>query len=167
MDVRVARLDALVVVGALVSAAAADPIALPDTRATLDLDLREWTATQTDPAHGLVAAYRSKTDALAVTRAPIPNPDAWRAKTRDAYVDELERGLAAAVPEYKRTARTVGDANGVPVVDIEARTKYGTAMFRFLLFRTYSLTLALEPKDLAHGRAIAHAFTVPPDQPAR
>ncbi|HEY4179886.1 MAG TPA: hypothetical protein VGM90_23755 [Kofleriaceae bacterium] len=162
-----ARLDALVIVIALAAPAMADPIALPDTRATLELDLHEWTAAKADPAHGLVAVYTSKIGSLAITRAPIPNPDAWRAKTRDTYVDELERGLAAALPAYKRTARTVGDSNGVPIVDIEARTKYGTAVFRFLLFRTYSLTLALEPKDLAHGRAIAHSFTIPPEQTPR
>jgi len=167
----VARLHALVVtraiaiavaLGASASPAAAEVIALPNTKATVTLG-PEWNPIA---APSLVAAYRTESGlVLAVTRARVPNIDAWRAKTRDAYVDEIERGVTARIPGYKRLARTLGDANGVPVLDLEARRKDGaTIVIRVLLYRTYALALAIEvPRkgDLAAARAVTTSFANP------
>lgn len=163
-----ARLHALVVAilvanVALGSApAVAEVIALPNTKATVTLG-PEW---KVIAAPSLVAAYRSHSGpVLAITRARVPNPDAWRSKTRDAYVDEIERGVAATLPGYKRLSRTFGDANGVPVLDLEARRTGGaTVVIRVLLYRTYALALAIEvPRkgDLAAARAVTKSFASP------
>jgi hypothetical protein len=161
----VARLRALVA-GALalaVSSAAADPIALPDTRATLTVD-RGWTSLPVSPR--LVVAYKGPGGAvLAVTRAQVSNPDAWRAKTREAYLEQVERGIAASIRGYRRIAKRTGDLHDVPFLDVEARRDDGaTIVVRMLLFRTYALGLAIEvPKgtDAVGARAIAQSFGPP------
>ncbi len=162
-----ARLHALVV--ALVvgfapgaSPAMAEVVALPNTKATVTLG-PEWKPI-TAPA--LVAAYRTESGlVLAITRARVPNPDAWRSKTRDAYVDEIERGVTAKVPGYKRVSRSFGDVNGVPTLDLEAkRTGGATIVIRVLLYRTYALSLAVEaPRkgDVAAARALTKSFASP------
>jgi len=164
----VARLHALVValgVGAAVPAAA-EVIALPDTKATVTL-AADW-----KPIHApaLVAAYRTDSGlVLAITRAQVPNPDAWRAKTREAYADEIERGVTSRIRGYKRLARVLGDAQGVPTLDLEVRRADGaTIVLRVLLFRTYALTVAIEcPRnaDVAAARAITRSFTIPAPAP--
>jgi len=161
----VARLHALVVaivVGLGLSPAAAEVLALPNTKATVTLG-PEWKLVT---APSLVAAYRTESGlVLAITRARVPNIDAWRAKTRDAYVDEIERGVTAKVPGYKRVSRTLGDANGVPVLDLEAKRSGGaTVVIRVLLYRTYALALAIEvPRkgDVAAARAVTKSFASP------
>ena len=140
--------------------ALAEPLDLPGTRATLDLG-PTWTPSN---APGLVAAFRDRGGlTLAITRAPIPNPDAWRRQTREAYAADIERGLAAAVPGYRRTRRAVRDLAGVPALELEARRADGaTLVLRILLFRTYALALAIEVpqrSDLARARSAAASFT--------
>jgi hypothetical protein len=93
-----------------------------------------------------VAIVKSKSGiAAAVTRASAPNPDAWRERTRAAYVDEIERGVSS-IAGYKRVKRVVSKVNGVPAMDLEfTRTVDGkreTVVARFLFWRTYTLTLA-------------------------
>lgn len=173
MDLRVARPHALVVLLALASTAVAEPRALPETRATLDLDTRTWRTVEPTPA-GLVAAYTTTTGALAITKTRIPNPDAWRDKTRDAYVDEIERGVATSVPGYKRTKRTIvsaadtprKDGTGeAPYVDIEATTSRNTVLvMRVLLYRTYALSIVVEtPRSgTASARSAARALVDAP-----
>jgi hypothetical protein len=115
----------------------------------------------------LLAAYKHEGAILAVARADVPNPDAWKPETRERYADEVERGIAASVPSYRRIARKLSVANGVPALDIEARRGDVTLMFRVLLFRTYALTLALEVPPggrLEPAREIAAAFA-PPKRP--
>lgn len=157
----VARLALLLTL--LASIAAAEPITLPNTKATITLG-PEWRAVA---ATGVVAGYRTERGLiLAITRAQLPNPDAWRTKKRDAYVDQIERGLAASIAGYRRLGKRLGDVNGVPVLDVEAKRKDGaTIVVRILLFRTYALSLAIEvPRkgDVAAARAVATTFTPPP-----
>jgi hypothetical protein len=147
---------------AVVALALALLIAFPNTKATLDLDAG-WKRLER-PA--IVAAYEGPGGAhLAVTRAQVPNSDAWRSKKRDAYIAEVIAGALASVKGAKETSRKLGDANGVPVLDLELRTPDGsTLVLRYLLFRTYALALAIElPKGatLTRARAIAQTFGPP------
>ena len=142
-------------------------LALPNTKATVDVP-ESWTRLPDKPS--LVVAYRGPAGALlAITRAPVPNTSAWRAKTRDAYVAEVASGALARLPGGKELSRRLGDANGVPALDLEVRTKDGaTVVLRYLLFRSYALALALEiPKggDVAAARAIAKSFSPPKATP--
>jgi hypothetical protein len=137
-------------------------IAFPNTKATLELD-DGWKALER-PA--LVAAYEGPGGAyLAVTRAQVPNSDAWRTKKRDAYVAEIASGALASAKGAKETARKLGEANGVPTLDLELRKPDGsTIVIRYLLFRTYALALAIElPKgaNVARARAMAQTFAPP------
>jgi len=162
MDLRVARPHALVVAAlvAWTSSAHAEVIDLPNTYAELTLDTRTWHAV-TKP--GLVAAYTTdRGELLAVTRAPIPNIDAWRSKTRDAYVDQIEKGLVAA--GYKAKSKKVTTIEGVPVLDLEASHRRGPTVIRVILFRTYALALAIEGPHLSRtaARAITKTFVPPP-----
>ena len=147
---------------AVVALALALLIAFPNTKATLELD-DGWKQLER-PA--LVAAYEGPAGAfLAVTRAQVPNSDAWRSKKRDAYAAEVAKGALASVKGAKETARKLGDANGVPVLDLELRRPDGsTIVLRYLLFRTYALALAIElPKGASttRARAIAQSFAPP------
>lgn len=153
---------ALLALLVLAGGAAADVVDLPNTRATVTVDAA-WTSVT---APGLVAAYKTQAGhLLAITRAQVPNTDAWREKTRDAYVDQIERGLVAAGD--KRTERKVHTLHGVPVLDAELRKKDGaTVLVRILLFRTYALSLAIEVPRGADGklaRAVVATFTPPAD----
>ena len=158
----------------LTSHAVAEPHALPETRASLDVDTRTWNIVVPTPA-GLTAAYTTKSGgSLAITKTRIPNPDAWRDKTRDAYINEVERGIATSVPGYKRTKRVIvaasdaprGDGTGeAPYLDIEARTSRNTVLaIRVLLYRTYALTIAVEvPRaDAAQARSAARVLVDKP-----
>ncbi len=138
-------------------------IAFPNTRATLTLDAG-WTASK---APTIVAAYRGPAGAvLAVTRVQVPNADAWRPKTRDAYVADIERGALAAVRGGVRLAHKTSDANGIPALDLELRRGDGaTLVVRYLLFRTYVLALAIELPtgvNARSARTIAASFLPPP-----
>jgi hypothetical protein len=131
MDLRVARPPALVVALALIGApgvAHAEVIDLPDTRAELTLDTRTWHTTPTTSpgaTSGLVYGAHTERERLAVTRAQIPNIDAWRAKTRDAYVEQIEKGLVAA--GYKVSSKKLSTIEGVPVLDLEATPEKRTS----------------------------------------
>jgi len=164
----VARLHALVVafVVGVATPAAAELIPLPLTKATITLGA-EW---KPIAAPGLVAAYRTAGGlVLAITRAQVPNIDAWRAKTREAYADAIERGVTSRIPGYRRIARALRDIEGVPALDLEARRTDGaTLVIRILLFRTYALALAIEaPRkaDAVTARAIATTFVIPAPAP--
>lgn len=157
------RVAVAIALGAAAPAApaAAEVVALPRTKAVLDVPAG-W---QRIDAPALVAAYRGPAALLAVTRAPVPNTDAWRAKTRDAYVDQIERGIAASIRGYRRIARRIGEPGGVPAVDLEATRGDGALVIvRVLMFRTYALCLAIEVApgaEPAAARAIATAFAPP------
>ncbi len=163
MDLRVARPHALVALALLAGTAHADVIDLPDTYAELTLDTRTWHAI---PTPGLVAAYTNdKKDIIAITRTQVPNIDAWRTKTRDAYVDQIEKGLVGA--GYKPTSKKLTTIEGVPVLDVEASHKRGPLILRVILFRTYALSFAMEGPRMSRtaARGIAKTFVPPPARP--
>jgi hypothetical protein len=137
-------------------------VELPNTKVALRLDAG-WHEVH---APGTVAAYRSDAGALlAVARADVTNRDAWRTKTRAAYVDQIERGVRAHVPGYRAVRKHLSEIGEVPVLDLEARRDGGaTVVIRIVLFRSYALALAIEvPKagDVAGARAIAASFAPP------
>lgn len=145
----------------------AEPTAIPGTHAVVDVPAT-WKRVDKPT---IVAGYRRDRAVLAITRARVPNIDAWRTKTRDAHLDDIERGLAASVRGYKRIARKLTHAGEVPVLDIEARGSDGTTrLVRVLLFRTYALALAIElPRGAPNkdARMIVASFVpAPPSAPA-
>jgi hypothetical protein len=166
MDLRVARAHALVVALSIslgARSAHADVIDLPDTYAEVTLDTRTWHAVAKP---GLVAAYTNdRGDLLAVTRAQVPNIGAWRTKTRDAYVDQIEKGLVGE--GYKPRSKKLTTIEGVPVLDLEASHRRGPVVIRIILFRTYALSLAIEGPRLSRtaARAITKTFVPPPARP--
>lgn len=121
-------------------------------------------------ARGLVIGYRGGGGiVLAVTRAQVPNVDAYRTPARDAYVDQIERGLAARVTGYRRVSRRFAEQRGTPALDLEARRADGaTIVVRVLLFWTYALSLAIEVPpggDAKTAREIAAKFAPPAAPP--
>ena len=169
----------LVVPGALLlvlalaagAAQAETVLELPKTKIVLVLD-DAWKRIATKEVAGakdLVAALKHDAGlVLAVTRADLPNPDAWVADKKQAYADQVEKGIKAKLPGYKRLAKKLVDANGIPALDVEARRDGGaTVVVRVLLFRTYAMSIAIEvPKggDVALARTIAKSFA-PPKEP--
>lgn len=146
-------------------AATADEVKLPSTRAVLDVP-RGFTPVLGASSRGLVAAYRGDGGVvLAVTRAQIANTDAYRKAARDAYVEQIERGVAGRVKGYRRVARRFGEQHGTPALDLEAKRDDGaTIIVRVLLFWTYALALAIEvppDKDPKVAREIAAKFGPP------
>jgi hypothetical protein len=143
-------------------------IEIPKSKATLTVDAR-WTRV----AHtykGVVEIFKHDNGSLLViTRADVPNPDAWVAEKKQAYADEVEKGIRKSVPGYKRVAKKLVDANGIPALDLEAKRDGGaTVVVRVLLFRTYAVSAAIEvPKaaDVAIARAVVKGFA-PPKEPA-
>ena len=154
----------LLVVMALALPAHADEqvITLPRTKAVLHVPA---SFTRADRP-GLVAAFEDARGTLvAVTRMRLPNPDAWRKKTRAAYLEQIERGVLASIPGKKLADRSQL-ANGIPAVDVEVRRDDGAAILvRVLVYRTYALGLAVEvPKTvrtLDGARAIMKSFAPP------
>jgi hypothetical protein len=125
-----------------------------------------WTRPE-QPAQGalLEVFAHEKGHALAVTRADLPNPDAWVSEKKQAYADKVEAGIKSKVPGYKRLVKKLVDANGIPALDVEAKRKDGAiVVVRVLLFRTYALSVAIEvPKggDVAIARDVAKLFAPP------
>jgi hypothetical protein len=137
-------------------------ITLPRTKATLRVPASFTRVERT----GLVVGFRDPRGTLvAVTRASLPNPEAWRAKTRDAYLEQIERGVLASIRGARKLARQALAAGGVPALDLEVRRDDGATIFvRVLAFRTYALSLALEvPKRgaLDEARTIVKSFAPP------
>ena len=160
--IRIAIVVALVVASA---SARGEGIELPDTKARLELP-DGWEPITAVP--GLIAAFRSGAAVLAVTRANVPNTRAWKPASRQAYADEIERGIKASVDGYRRASKKLGTANGVPVLDVEARRGNGAHLIvRVLLFRTYALALAIElpaGSELTSARQIASRFAAPAER---
>jgi hypothetical protein len=157
-------LKALLVIAVSITTSArvavADHVTLPHTKATLELGA-EWHAVT---ATGVVAAYKTDAGALlAITRAQAPNTDAWRSRTRDAYIDQIERGIKERIAGYRRLSRKLLEVHEVPALDLVATRDGGaTVVFRVLLFRSYALALAIEVPaggDVSAARAAAAGFS--------
>jgi len=164
-----AVLAAIAAIAAIGPAARADELRLPRTNAVIDVP-RGWTAIDDAAARGLVAGYRGDRGiVVAVTRAQVQNDDAYQAKEREAYADQIERGVAARVAGYRRVARRVSEQRGTPTLDLEARRADGaTIVVRVLLFWSYAASLAIEVPpgaDAAAARTVAASFAPPAKSP--
>ena len=153
---------ALLVLACAAATARAEVVTLPNTKAALDVPA-SW---QVVRANGVVYGARGPAgEVLAITRAQVPNPDAWRTKRRDAYIDAIERGVAAGIDGYRRRARKLATIHAIPTLDIEARRRDGaTIVIRVLLSRTYALALAIVVPTRASAtaaRAIVTSFMAP------
>jgi hypothetical protein len=123
-----------------------------------------WTKLAADPA--LVIAYKSPSGlVLVVTRGQVPNTSAWIPASKAAYVAEIEKGALAAVPGAKKLAGKLGDATGIPAVDLELRRSDGSMIVtRILLYRTYAIAATVDVPvggSLAEARQITTRFAAP------
>jgi hypothetical protein len=153
---------ALLVIACAAAVAHAEVVTLPNTKATLDVPAAWQPAQVPRVVYGARGPAR---EVLAITRAQVPNPEAWRRKQRDAYVDEIERGVAARIPGYRRVKKKLATVHAIPTLDLEARRDGGaTVLIRVLLYRTYALALAIEvPRQAStrEARAIVASFAPP------
>lgn len=154
---------ALFVVAPLAGTAHADTVfELPRTKATLTL-VDAWKRVPPPLPKGIVETFHHDAGpVLAVTRADVSNGDAWVTEKKQAYADQVERGIKSKIRGYKRIRRKMGEANGVPTLDVEARREDGAMIcVRVLLFRSYALSVSIEvPKgtDIAIARAVTKRF---------
>jgi hypothetical protein len=160
----VALVGGLWILGVLGDArlAGAEAVVLPGTQAVVDVPAG-WRSVEV--AHVLAGWHGPAGELLAITRAAVPNTDAWRTPTRDAYVAQIERGIARSVRGYRKQLHKLATINGVPVLDVEASRGDGAKLvIRILLFRTYALALAIgvpRARPVSGARAIAQSFTPP------
>ena len=146
---RAALLAGLIIVGAAAPAAGGEAtIPVPDQPAQLTVDAA-WVSGVPRPVPDgpSIVLHHPGGALLAVTVAIAPNTDAWRERTRPAYVAEIVDGFAtmAGVTVVGHETSKVG---GVPCLDLSlARaTVDGTRLVavRLLLFRTRTIALAAE-----------------------
>lgn len=162
---------ALVLVALWIGTARAETvIELPRTTTTLTLDDKWAAVPAARPAKELVVTYKHAAGlVLAVTRADVPNPDAWLKEKKQAYADLVEAGIKSRIAGYKRLVKKLGEVNGVPALDVEAKRDDGAIVIvRVLLFRTFALSLAIEvPRagDLGIARGVVKTFA--PPKPAK
>jgi hypothetical protein len=136
--------------------ARAEDVELPRTLAHLVI-ADGWKAVR---AQGLVAAYKRDDGALlAITRADVPNPDAWSKEKpkREAYSDQVAAGVKASLAGTKKLTTKLGETNGVPALDCEGTKDGAPVLVRVLLFRTYALSLAIELPPSAGAKALEDA----------
>ena len=166
---------------ALVVGAIVVVLTLGVTHAETIVEIPKSTVTLTLPdgwnrvAHtfkGIVEIFKHERGSnLVITRADVPNPDAWVEDKRKAYVDKVEDGIRKSIPGYKRVAKKIVDVNGVPALDLEAkRTGGATVVARVLLFRTYSVSAGIEVPahgDVAAARTIIKTLAPPKQLPSK
>lgn len=133
----------------------ADEIDVPKSLAHLSVP-DDWKPMRMTP---LVAAYKRDDGALlAVTRADVPNSNAWIRERKQAYADDVFAGIKASLPTAKKLTKKLGEMNGVPALDVEATRDGKPIVIRVLLFRTYALSLAIEGAPVEVARGIATKF---------
>jgi hypothetical protein len=150
---------ALLALVLLVQTAHAQDVELPKTLAHLTLP-DDWTAVRTQ---GVVAAFKRPDGAvLAVTRAEVPNPDAWLKEKpkREAYADQVAAGVKASLTGTKKFTKKLTEMNNVPALDCEGTKDGAPVVLRVLMFRTYALSLAIELPKGADAKAIKDAKDV-------
>lgn len=147
---------ALLALVLLATPAHAQDVELPKSTAHLIL-ADDWKAT---PAPSIVAAYKRADGALlAVTRAAVPNPDAWskdKAK-REAYAEKVAAGVKAAMTGTKKFSKKLGELNNVPALDCEGTKNGVRVLVRVLMYRTYALSVAVELPQGAGANALEDA----------
>ena len=137
------------------SAALADEVDIPKSTAHLSVP-DDWKAVRGTP---LVAAYKRDDGALlAVTRADVPNADAWKPEAKKAYADSVFAGIKASLPTAKKLTKKLGEINNVPALDVEGTREGKPVVIRVLMYRTYALSLAIEGAPLDVARDIATKF---------
>lgn len=155
-----ARAAALLValgLAALTATAAAEPIKVGPAALALD---PAWTGGAPATTGSPLVVRRHGAALLTVTRAAAPNTDAWRARTRERYLDEVEAGLVAGAVKL-RARRTRLGADGVPVLDVTLRRAgpvgAEVVAVRMLLFRTVTIAAAAAAPDDRRGRKLVEA----------
>ena len=139
----------------LCRAAFADEVDIPKSTAHLSVP-DDWKAVRGTP---LVAAYtRADGAMLAVTRADVPNADAWKPEAKKAYADSVFAGIKASLPTAKKLTKKLGEINNVPALDVEGTREGKAIVIRVLMYRTYALSVAIEGAPLDVARAIATKF---------
>lgn len=146
-----------VVLGAA-APSAAEAIAV--TPAQIELD-EAWAGAPVaaEPVVGTAWVVRTNGDALlTVTKAMAGNTAAWRAKTREAYLDALEAGLTRGAAKVSARRGKVG-RDGVPVLDVVLRRtapdgRAELVAVRVLLFRTVTVAAAAAAPDTRAGRKL-------------
>lgn len=139
----------------LARTAVADEVDIPKSTAHLSVP-EDWKAVRGTP---LVAAYKRDDGAvLAVTRADVPNADAWKPEAKKAYADSVFAGIKASLPTAKRLTKKLGEINNVPALDVEGTREGKPIVIRVLLYRTYALSVAIEGAPLEVARGIATQF---------
>jgi hypothetical protein len=89
----------------LATHAMAEPVALPKSKALLDVP-KAWARLPDDPA--VVAAFRNGNVLLVISRAQVPNISAWIKASRETYAQEVERGDRGGA-WHRKLARAFAD----------------------------------------------------------
>ena len=124
-------------------AEASRPLDLADTPAELTITAGWTLEPAAGPVGDVLAALRGPGALRAtVVRLATPNPRAWNASKRDAYVAEVVAGFAASASGRIAAQRTTSP---VPTIDIDLvrATPRQAVRARVLLFRTYTLVLVI------------------------
>jgi hypothetical protein len=142
----VTRSAAIVVGGALVAAVSGDASAeaLEHAEHRFELGVPDGWARDGD---ALVWNNADTGERMTVTRIGAPNGDAWRGSK--AFFATIESGVVAGATGYKSIKRKRSKAGRVPTLDLwfENQTSRGddvVTVMRFLLFRRYSVVLAVD-----------------------
>lgn len=155
---RAAMMRFLVGLALFATPAFADEIDMPKSTAHLSVP-DDWKAVRGTP---LVAAYKRDDGALlAVTRADVPNADAWKSDAKKAYADSVFAGIKASLPTAKKLTKKLAEINNVPALDVEGVREGKPIVIRVLMYRTYALSLAIEGAPLDVARGIATKFGPP------
>ena len=148
-------MKSLVVVALLSATAFADEVDIPNSTAHLSVP-DDWKTVRGTP---LVAAYKRDDGALlAVTRANVPNADAWKSDAKKVYADSVFAGIKASLATAKKLTKKLGEINNVPALDVEATREGKPIVIRVLMYRTYALSVAIEGAPLDVARGIATKF---------
>ncbi|HVK78743.1 MAG TPA: hypothetical protein VM734_35830 [Kofleriaceae bacterium] len=156
---------AVALAGALVATvapAAAEPVEVgPATLALAPAWSGEPAAASPAPADTPLVRRHRDGAVLTVSRAPVGNLDAWRSKTRGAYLDAVEAGFLGPGTVRLGGARPRLGKAEVPVLDLTfRRTAGGTTevvAVRVLLFRTVTIAAAAAAPDTRAGRRLVEA----------
>ena len=111
---------------------------------------------------GPIAGFRHADSGavLAVSRVDVANPAAWRGDKR--FFREVEDGVAATTPGYKRLRSKRRSIDDVPVLDLvfsrDGAAGIETTALRIVFFRTFSLSWAVSAQS-AVWKQHEHALT--------
>lgn len=152
-----ARVVAAGLVLGLAAPAGAQPVTVTIGPARLEHD-PAWSGEPVAEGGAPALVRRQGLAILTVTRTAAPNPAAWRPRTRDAYLAEVEAGLVAGATRLASKRRALGQA-GVPTLDLTLRRRGpdGAAevvAVRVLLFRTMTIAAAAAAPDDRAGRRL-------------